>query len=49
MEKIMKPTKIGAFALLAILATGPVRAQPPVDWSTLPAVVDGPGGEAWFS
>jgi len=45
----MKPMKYGAFALLAVLAMEPARAQPPVDWRSLPAVVDGPGGEAWFT
>lgn len=36
-------------ALLAAFATLPASASAPVDWSTLPAVVDGPGGEAWLT
>ena len=44
----MKP---GGFSFLALvfLAASPARAQPQVDWSTLPAVIDGPGGEAWLT
>lgn len=36
-------------ALFIALATLPASASAPVDWSTLPAVIDGPAGEAWLT
>ncbi len=48
MELIMQLRTSFAFALCALLAIPPAEASP-VDWSKLPAVVDGPGGEAWLT
>ncbi len=45
----MKLRTFGASALLALLAMGPAQAQSTVDWSALPAIIDGPGGEAWLT
>lgn len=44
----MQSKKPFAFALCALLAISPAGASR-VDWSKLPAVVDGPGGEAWLT
>ncbi len=38
------------FALaLCVAAIEPLQASSPVDWGTLPSIIDGPGGEAWLT
>lgn len=45
----MSSKKYLALALFAILAVAPAHALSPADWHSLPAVIDGPGGEAWLT